>query len=149
MEKQVIARDGKKWTVQMPDIEPASDRDRYIVESPLSTRALAEELGLSQSTVSRIRRGVDRHDPVRRVVYFIAGGGLIKIGKSGNVATRLPLLQCGSPVPLTLLGTRRGYTELEAALHARFADKHSHGEWFDVTLAEIEEFLAELDSAAA
>jgi hypothetical protein len=104
---------------------------------------VADELGISPSTVGRIRRSARvRKD---RVVYFIAGGDLVKIGKSFDVEARLRGLQCGSPVRLTLLGTVPGYTELEAALHSHFAGRRTNGEWFDVTLAEVDGFLATLD----
>jgi T5orf172 domain len=120
------------------------ERDRYICETPLSNRWLAKELGISPSTVHRIRRDARQHKRKERVVYFIAGGDLVKIGKTFDVEARLRGLQCGSPVPLTLLKTTPGYTELETALHNHFADRRRHGEWFDVTLAEVDTCLADL-----
>lgn len=121
-----------------------ADRDRYPREAPFSTRWLARELGTSASTVNRIRRKRGRQE---RVVYFIACGDLVKIGKTFDIEARIRDLQCGSPVLLTLLKTTPGYSELESALHNHFADRRRHGEWFDVTLAEVDAFLATLPNS--
>lgn len=62
--------------------------------------------------------------------YFVEAElvGLIKIGKSNNIPSRLSSLQCGSPVRLRVLGALRG--DCESELHARFEAHRSHGEWF-------------------
>lgn len=65
------------------------------------------------------------------VVYFIqADNGLVKIGVSANLESRLATLQAMSPIPLTLCAWMHGGFSLEQTLHDRFADCHSHGEWF-------------------
>lgn len=142
MKRHITGADGKVRIYEYAERTAESERDQYILDSPLSTRLLAAELGISSATVSRIRRGVDRGSRAKRVVYFIAGAGLMKIGKTSNIASRFAGFRCGSPVPLTLLMTHPGYTELESALHGHFSGRHSHGEWFNVTLPEVEEFLA-------
>lgn len=75
-------------------------------------------------------------------VYFIAPEAMflrdeweeaarVKIGFTRNSpAQRMHALQCGSPVPLTLLAYIDGPVELEKAFHGAFADMRSHGEWF-------------------
>jgi hypothetical protein len=68
-------------------------------------------------------------------VYFIQAGiyGPIKIGHtSTSVATRRDNMQVGCPEVLYLLGTLPGGPELEAELHARFAEHHLRGEWFNL-----------------
>lgn len=67
-------------------------------------------------------------------VYFLRaeGLGLIKIGKSTHVKSRMKDLQGGSPDRITLLATvldPSGWT-LERILHKKFDADRSHGEWF-------------------
>jgi hypothetical protein len=66
------------------------------------------------------------------MVYFIAAAtGPVKIGfTEGKIAIRLSGLQCGSPVPLVVLGVFAGTRADEAALHKHLAAVRSHGEWF-------------------
>lgn len=72
-----------------------------------------------------------------KVTYFVIGAGMIKIGTTDNLETRLKALQCGSPVPLELLGV----CQLEEKdLHERFKHLQKHGEWFLGT-TELLEFI--------
>ncbi|MEV6841050.1 GIY-YIG nuclease family protein [Streptomyces sp. NPDC051133] len=79
---------------------------------------------------------------------------LVKIGRTTNLPQRLAALQRMSPLPLLVLCTYPGGAELETALHRRFRDCRSHGEWFAlggdpvaVTRSAAEEIKRELDSA--
>jgi hypothetical protein len=65
-------------------------------------------------------------------VYFIEcpANGLIKIGVSRNVESRLATLSTASPVELRLLGVIDGCRADEDKLHQRFAADRHHGEWF-------------------
>jgi len=64
-------------------------------------------------------------------VYFVqAGNGLIKIGMSLNVNSRIKALQQASPLKLSLLKTIDGGRKMEASLHKTFKHLRSHGEWF-------------------
>jgi hypothetical protein len=67
------------------------------------------------------------------MIYVIgsAGGGIVKIGRSLDVARRLRDIQRMSPVQLRVLWHKPGGQALESALHQEFADRRSHGEWFD------------------
>lgn len=65
------------------------------------------------------------------VMYFVqASNGLVKIGTSANLESRLTSLYTSSPIPLTLCAWMYGGFLLEKTLHERFADYRSHGEWF-------------------
>lgn len=67
-------------------------------------------------------------------IYFLSpiGGGLVKIGFSRvSPESRLSSLQCGSPVPLEIIGRRRGDIDDEHELHFRLAEFRRHGEWFE------------------
>jgi hypothetical protein len=65
-------------------------------------------------------------------VYFIrASNGLIKIGYSRESPDgRFYTLQTASPLILERLALIRANHSIEQELHRRFADLHSHGEWF-------------------
>lgn len=73
-------------------------------------------------------------------VYFIRGGGLVKIGYSECPTSRMADLQAGSPIKLELLGTIRGQRGTEEALHKKFSHLRKHGEWFRLT-KEIQAFI--------
>lgn len=71
------------------------------------------------------------------MIYFIADSDTlatihsVKIGfTSNNPEWRLGQLQTGSSRTLTLIGCIPGTVEDEVALHRRFKELHSHGEWF-------------------
>lgn len=101
-------------------------------------RALLERrpsLRLTLCRAAQYRQG--RREQVRRpvserFVYFIlaANSGLIKIGSAVDPASRLRVLQTGSPEPLRLIRTIPGGAELERQLHRDFAADRVHGEWF-------------------
>lgn len=64
-------------------------------------------------------------------VYFLSAGPFIKIGKStGRPDARIRELQTGCPYPLTLIAHIVGGLREEFALHKRFAQYRTHGEWF-------------------
>jgi T5orf172 domain len=69
-------------------------------------------------------------------VYFIQHGppdGLIKIGFSADIRSRIKSIQLLAPLPLRLLGHVPGGMEKESELHARFETSRHHGEWFSPT----------------
>ena len=64
------------------------------------------------------------------MIYFVAGGDLVKIGTAEDVPARVMKLQIGSPISLRLLGCVPGDRDVEQLLHHRFRDLHVRGEWF-------------------
>jgi hypothetical protein len=81
-------------------------------------------------------------------VYFVEGGGLVKIGIAQFPEIRLRALQVGSPVPLRLLkvipiGRKWDAYRKEEALHEQFAAHRVHGEWFR---SEILNMLSDSES---
>lgn len=66
-------------------------------------------------------------EPADGVVYFIALGGLVKIGKTRNLKSRVNDF---SHPDIRVLASQPGYTELEAELHRRFKAFRIKGEWF-------------------
>lgn len=75
-------------------------------------------------------------------VYFLGHlDHAIKIGWTVNLKKRLATIQCGSPVPITVLCQISGKLDDERKYHTRFAEHRLHGEWFSPhpeILAEIE-----------
>ena len=65
-------------------------------------------------------------------IYFIGPeAGIVKIGFTNDLPTRLKRLQMGSPVPLFILATAEGRPMTdEGAYHRRFIQWREHGEWF-------------------
>lgn len=82
------------------------------------------------------------------LVYCIqaVNGGPIKIGASENPDKRLKELQTGHPHSLAIIGTFPGGYRLEGQLHRYFADERTYGEWFDVSLPEIEAVIEHLST---
>lgn len=81
----------------------------------------------------------------RGFVYFVECplNGLIKIGVTDDHPDkRLGELRRGSPVPLQPLGILRGNRVAEKAIHVRFHQSRSHGEWFRPT-PDLLAFIAE------
>ena len=63
--------------------------------------------------------------------YFIQSScadGLIKIGRSTDVQSRMAALATGSAAPLRLLAVI--HRDVESTLHRKFAHLRRHGEWF-------------------
>lgn len=81
------------------------------------------------------------------VVYFIGEEPFqnrVKIGKSKNVQERIMQLQTGNPNKLyvlkrIILGSSEEMNYLETRLHKELKEKNINGEWFELSLAEIEE----------
>jgi hypothetical protein len=71
-------------------------------------------------------------------VYIVGADGsdLVKIGRASSPRKRLRDMQTGSPLRLKLLGIASAPewadVQLEGALHAYFATRRRHGEWFDL-----------------
>lgn len=76
-----------------------------------------------------------RADGGLAMVYFIQAecGGSIKIGLAKDPATRLNQIQRYSPLRLRIIALMDGDRSAELALHRRFLECWSHGEWFTPT----------------
>lgn len=83
-------------------------------------------------------------DQSKSEMYFLAGAGLIKIGISTNLKSRVRSIRNSSPVDLELLAIRpQSCTFVEIQTHTRFAHLRRHGEWFEDN-GEIREFIGHL-----
>lgn len=78
----------------------------------------------------------------RRTVYYIQrADGLIKIGVTGNLATRLRALKVGPDDLPVVLATHLGGVRAETAAHALFKGCRVAGEWF----SPVPELLAHIE----
>lgn len=77
-------------------------------------------------------------------VYIIQSDtGFIKIGMTSNLKSRLKTLRSASPHELELLGyvKTNKYGFLEKLIHKHFAEYNKNGEWFDVKLEKVLEYI--------
>ena len=79
-------------------------------------------------------------------VYAMAGEcecgrRTVKIGFSSNPEERLRTMQAHSPFPVRILATGEGGSEQEAKIHKYFHEQRIHGEWFDLSEAEVEDLV--------
>jgi hypothetical protein len=80
----------------------------------------------------------DWHSSVIGGTYFIGApnalqdGGLIKIGRSIDIVTRVKGLTNSSAEPVEMLAFVEGDGSYESVAHDRFRKKRRHGEWFAV-----------------
>ena len=84
------------------------------------------------------------------VVYVLGapGSNTVKIGRTTNLAKRVADIQRMSPVPLNVLWTTAGGSELETQLHRHFAGLRSHGEWFSFTTGDpVQEIRTAVEAA--
>lgn len=79
-------------------------------------------------------------------LYFLAGAGLIKIGITTNLTSRIRSIRNSSPAPLVLLATGAGCTLWEGFAHSRFRHLRRHGEWFEDE-GSIRDYILDLAKA--
>ena len=84
--------------------------------------------------------------PPLTTLYLIKGWKLTKIGITHNIQKRLITLRRFSPVPLKLLFkiNKPNADKLENHLHIKYKDKHSHGEWYNLTEDDIKNIKEEV-----
>lgn len=72
--------------------------------------------------------------PTGPVVYAIRGrgAGLVKLGSTADLRSRLAGLRNSSPMPLDLLGYWVGSPADELRVHQELAECRAHGEWFRI-----------------
>ena len=85
-------------------------------------------------------------------VYVVEGGGLVKIGITADVKSRLNAMLVGSPTDIALVGSiavaRRRAIAIEAQAHEYFRGRRVRGEWFRITATEALDFLVRAETEA-
>lgn len=85
-------------------------------------------------------------------VYFIKPAGMdgpIKIGCSVLPKSRLENLMVWAPYPLEIIGSIPGSFAIEQMIHRKFADLHSHCEWFNTSPELIEAIRIAIETGSA
>lgn len=84
----------------------------------------------------------DHRDTVQSAVYFIKCQDFIKIGRAEKPLSRLIDLQLANPLPLSMVATIEAPTYaaklIERMLHEQHAPHCVRGEWFSLTLDQVE-----------
>lgn len=106
---------------------------KSVIKKPVASNDVPiqlEALGFDHLSVPKWK--IDLVEKNACNVYFIQAknNGLIKIGFTSNLKSRLSDLSSMSPVPLELLAFTDGDCNLERDLHSTFSHHRSHGEWF-------------------
>lgn len=73
-------------------------------------------------------------------VYLLrAENGRYKIGRTGNLESRIRQLHTASPIHFNLTHSFRTFysRQAEGLLHERFAHTRTHGEWFELTREHV------------
>jgi hypothetical protein len=106
-----------------------------------------EKLAMSGMTW-RVDNSVTQQQIKSGHVYFIEalGTGLVKIGFTRSLSSRLNSLRTSCPVPIRLLWSVPGDVIDEKRFHERFASLRKRGEWFELTgvLAEMTNDLSKV-----
>ena len=81
------------------------------------------------------------------LVYLIRGGPYHKIGRTTNLKQRIKTLQTGHPYRVTVVHTWavENAVEVEGCLHRQYASAKIHGDWFNLSQADIQTLLAITD----
>lgn len=79
----------------------------------------------------------------RDCIYFVECNGVVKIGTTSNLKSRLNALQTSNPTPIRLVHTisvpiRQDHREVEKALHTIFENNSVRGEWYKISEQDIE-----------
>lgn len=76
-------------------------------------------------------------------VYLLEGAGYYKIGRAKDISVRLQQISPRLPFKVRLLHTIKtdDMVEFEKALHNRFQDKRTNGEWFALDEADVAWFM--------
>lgn len=88
------------------------------------------------STMNRVMEDQKKENP-RVYVLSSRKTGLTKIGYSSNIPQRIKALGNAGPDNLTLECLIPGGSETESMLHRKFAAKRKHGEWFSLSIEDI------------
>jgi hypothetical protein len=131
------------WSRFQPVTQPLTDEDCERLILPASTIAMPDfpDDVIPGYLLAMEMSGLIEEDPgfedfgrgiCKTHVYFAqaAFSGLIKIGISEDVPTRISGLRTASSEPIMLLHSVPANALFEAYLHGLFEPLHSHGEWF-------------------
>ena len=111
-------------------------------------KCAVEVLTVEQYTFLKASYTLTSAKAVPTLVYLVQGGGLTKIGITGNIVKRFGSLSSSSPVVLSLHHQVHcaNAAEIEKQLHVKYASDRRHGEWFHLSTLQIQEIKDYLDN---
>jgi hypothetical protein len=118
----------------------------YIIQTFFDGRTRKLELVKLKNTIKKINtKYISLNKNYPEYVYFIKNNNLIKIGKSKNIKNRINDLKKEKPniVFCIAISTYKSYN-LEKIFHNYFINKKVEGEWFDISINDIETSLKDL-----
>lgn len=123
-------------------LDMASEAFRQEYEVCLAT-APPTPIRAPKSAVGQLRAILRQHGLSGKgeFVYFVIQSGLVKIGFSSSIFTRIRQLSTQSPTRLQLAAAIPGGRAVERRMHEMFAADHVKGEWFRRS-SELEELIA-------
>jgi hypothetical protein len=116
-------------------------RQKLAAEQDPARRAeIQKAIDSSTGPIDRPRRlpTIRHYDVPGGFVYFVKCGGFYKIGRAKNLKQRLGGMQFPEKPRLIKAVHCLDYGFLEKAMHALFAHKRAHGEWFSLTEEEVQ-----------
>jgi len=99
---------------------------------PLSVKYLVTPVAPGREPTASIQQTAKPKVARPTLTYFIQAGdanGLVKIGKTTDLETRIARLQTGCPLPLHVIRTIS--CDCESYMHRAFAGERQRGEWFE------------------
>ena len=103
--------------------------------------AVQKETGKSRKTFFRYKKELIPKDNTERAghVYLVKSGSYYKIGRTGDIETRLTNIKVGNPqAELLFNGWVRDCFQCEERLLKKFQDKKHIGEWFSLDGRDVE-----------
>jgi hypothetical protein len=143
--------------IKVPSEENAIEAERRRIERKSALKKEAASRAKAKEVKAAARAAVlsDRMKESVAHVYIVycehAGDRWYKIGISGDFEARLPAIQTGCPLPISVLlvGEVTGARNVERLLHARFAEFRVSGEWFALPDDKVAEAMRSLSDEIA
>ncbi len=91
----------------------------------------------------------DVPDPftLNEYIYFVYSRetGKVKIGRTNNLDNRLSVMSTDSPTPLDIIMSISipvdAVKDIERTIHGDFVDCHADGEWFNVDVESVRQYI--------
>lgn len=117
----------------------AGDKMRLRYMKEVDEQKRYEEERRQRREAEREERSKNKGKKIGYVYLVAADNGLHKIGKSINVTNRVNEFGIKLPVKTWLVHSFKSnqYDRAEIQLHEMFAEKRSHGEWFNLTEEDV------------
>lgn len=165
-EQQELGQAIQEWSINLSPFKPNNKCNPLVVrESLIQIRDrgyykaysnnfyiyCAKRFGLTPDRVNYFINGITPETEssnknvhtTKSFVYFLSSGELIKIGRTKDIHRRISCIKTMSPLPITLLGFIQGDKSKEKAIHNKFSNIRSHGEWFFKS-TDLEAFIRDV-----